>query len=78
MKAEINKNQKCLNSSQASQYIGVSSRTLTRLRDSGRIEYFKFGRNIRFTEEQLLDFLKEHEMTAFARKGARKEVDMDK
>jgi excisionase family DNA binding protein len=51
-----------LNITQAAQYIGVSERTLWRLRDSGEIPHSQINRRIVFRIKALDQFLKEKEV----------------
>ena len=51
-----------LNITQAARYIGVSERTLWRLRDSGEIPHCQINRRIVFRKEALDQFLKEKEV----------------
>ena len=51
-----------LNVKQAAQYIGVSERTLWRLRDSGEIPHCQINRRIVFRIKALDQFLKEKEL----------------
>jgi excisionase family DNA binding protein len=51
-----------LNVKQAAQYIGVSERTLWRLRDSGEIPHSQINRRIVFRIKALDQFLKEREV----------------
>ena len=51
-----------LNIKQAARYIGVSERTLWRLRDSGEIPHSQINRRIVFRKEALDQFLKEKEV----------------
>ena len=51
-----------LNVKQAAQYIGVSERTLWRLRDNGEIPHSQINRRIVFRKKALDQFLKEKEV----------------
>lgn len=61
-----------LNSSQAADFLGVSTRTLQRLRDRGKLKYYQDGRIIRYRLTDLEDYLDLHVMPAFSSK--KKEV----
>jgi excisionase family DNA binding protein len=60
---------KIKNSSKAAKFLGVSSRTLQRLRDKGKIKYYQDGHIIRYRVEDLEAYLDDHAMPVFGRKG---------
>jgi excisionase family DNA binding protein len=57
MENKIFKNQiegeEWLTSSQASVYLGISSKTLMNLTSNGKIPYYKFGRRNRYLKDEL-------------------------
>lgn len=60
-----------MNSAMAAKYLKISTRTLQRLRDTGRIRYYQDSRLIRYFEKDLVDYMTQNVMEPFER---RKEV----
>lgn len=51
--------QKWLNTEQAAQYLGVTTKALHNLNSLGRVPYFKFGRSNRYLATELDHLLKQ-------------------
>ncbi len=60
-----------LTTADASNYLKISTRSLQRMRDTGRIKYYQDNRVIRYKEEDLLEYLEKNVMEPFDLKGGR-------
>lgn len=60
---EKNLTKKLLNYREAAEFLGIAHITLRRWVSEGRISHHKFGKAVRFSEEQLQSFLEKHEVT---------------
>lgn len=49
-----------INSAKAAEFLGVSGRTIQRLRDNGKIRYYKDARIIRYKISDLVEYLENH------------------
>ncbi len=57
-----------MNSAQGAEFLNVSSRTLQRLRDQGKVRYYQDSRIIRYKVEDLEEYLLSNVMEPFERK----------
>jgi excisionase family DNA binding protein len=48
---------RCLDTEQLGEHLGLSGRTIDRLRQTGAISYRRFGHQIRFAQEDVAEFL---------------------
>jgi excisionase family DNA binding protein len=60
-----------LNSAEVAELLGVSSRTLQRKRDSGKIKFYQDGRIVRYSETDIIDYMESHAVEPFNEKGGR-------
>jgi len=63
-----------LNTKQAAQILGVSTRTLQTYRDQGSIPFSQFGREVRYKSEDLQDYLMAHYVKSRNREGGVKDA----
>lgn len=61
MKKNISQNKDLISAKQVSQILGISQATLSRIKN--QIGYYKIGKNIKFSAENIKDYLKAVEYT---------------
>ena len=61
-----------MNTAMAAEFLKVSTRTLQRLRDTGRIRYYQDSRVIRYFKEDLMEYVTQNVMEPFDSKGSAK------